>query len=143
MDQCPIVDAAALEKAYPCHALTGRIIGAFFDVYKARGFGFVEAVYRRSLAVELDFRGIPAAQEVAFELLHRGVSVGYYRADLIVDSSIIVEVKTGFLMDPMAPVQLLNYLKAATLEVGLVLHFGPKPRIKRVVASRPGVENLL
>jgi GxxExxY protein len=128
---------------YPAHELTGRIIGAFFEVHRAHGYGFVEAVYRRSLAVELDFRGICSAQEVMFELQYRGVSVGRYRADLVVASTIIVEAKTGFLMDSMAPVQLLNYLRAAKLEVGLVLHFGPKPKIKRVVASRQRVESLL
>jgi len=128
---------------YPAQELTGKIIGAFFEVHRVFGFGHLEAVYRRSVAVELDFIGISTAQEVPFELTHRGVEVGFYRADLVVESTVIVEVKTGPLMNPVAPAQLLNYLKAAKREVGLVLHFGPRPQIKRVIASRGRVENLL
>lgn len=127
---------------YPLVELTGRIIGAFFEVHNVFGYGHFEAVYRRSLAVELAYLGIPARQEVPFELTHRGVSVGFYRADLIVASTVVVEAKTGLLPDPVAPAQVLNYLKAAHLEVGLVLHFGPRPLIKRVIASRGRVENL-
>jgi GxxExxY protein len=136
-------DASSLEARYPSHELTGRIIGAFFAVHKALGFGHVEAVYRRALVVELDYLGIPARQEVPFEVLHRGVSVGFYRADLVVAATIIVEVKTGHILDPAAPVQLLNYLKTAHLEVGLVLHFGMRPQIKRVISSCGRYENLL
>src|SRR5450759_1121720 len=104
------------EHEYPLQELTGRIILAFFEVHRRFGFGFLESVYRRALAVELAHAGIPVAQEVPFELMHRGVSVGFYRADLIVASTVIVEAKTGLLLDPVAPAQLLNYLKAARLE---------------------------
>jgi GxxExxY protein len=130
------------EDDYPLQELTGRVIGAFFEVHRRFGFGFLESVYRQALAVELAYAGIPAAQQVPFELMHRGVSVGHYRADLIVASKLIVEAKTGLLFDPVAPAQLLNYLKAARLEVGLVLHFGPRTQIKRVIASRGRVEAL-
>jgi GxxExxY protein len=130
------------EHEYPLQELTGRIILAFFEVHRRFGFGFLESVYRRALAVELAHAGIPVAQEVPFELMYRGVSVGFYRADLIVASTVIVEAKTGLLLDPVAPAQLLNYLKAARLEVGLVLHFGPRTQIKRVIASRGRVETL-
>src|SRR5438105_12374527 len=90
---------------YPLTELTGRIIGAFFEVHRTFGYGHFESVYRRSLAVELRYLGIPVSQEVPFELTHRGVSVGFYRADLIVDSTIVVEAKTGLLPDPVAPAQ--------------------------------------
>jgi GxxExxY protein len=116
--------------------LSRQIIGVFYDVYNSLGFGFLETVYRRALAVELRYRGISVAEEVPFELFHRGVSIGYYRADLIVDGRIVVETKTGARVDPFAPSQVLNYLRAASIEVGLVLHFGPKPGSRRVVASR-------
>lgn len=128
---------------YPSQELTGQIIGAFFEVHRAFGFGHLEAVYRRSMAVELTYLGRSVAQEVPYVLTHRGVEVGFYRADLVVESSVIVEAKTGLIMDPVAPAQLLNYLKSAKLEVGLVLHFGPRPQIKRVIASRASYESLL
>ena len=130
------------EHDYPLQELTGRIIGGFFEAHRRLGFGHLEAVYRRALAVELVHLGLPIEQEVPFELFHRGVSIGYYRADLIVASKIIVEAKTGLNLDPAALVQLLNYLKAAHLEIGLVLHFGPRAQIKRVIASRGRFENL-
>jgi GxxExxY protein len=118
------------------NALSRQVIGVFYDVYNELGFGFLETVYRRALAVECRYRGIPVAEEVPFELRHRGVSIGFYRADVIVDDRIVVETKTGARVDPFAPAQVLNYLKAAQLEVGLVLHFGPRPEFTRVVASR-------
>ena len=76
--------------------------------------------------------------EKVYELFHHGVLVGRYRADTVVDSRVIVETKTGLIADPGAPVQLLNYLCAARLTLGLVVHFGPRgARIKRVIASDP------
>src|SRR5579862_6247337 len=115
------------EVEYPFHELTGRIIEGFYEVHRTLGFGYFESVYRRALAVELQFRGIPIAQEVPFQLVHRGILIGYYRADLVVDSSVVIETKTGLLLDPVAQSQVLNYLKASGLPVGLVLHFGPQP----------------
>jgi GxxExxY protein len=116
--------------------LSRQVIGVFYDVYTELGFGFLETAYRRALSVECRYRGIPVAEEVPFELRHRGVAIGFYRADLIVDERIVIETKTGARIDPFAPAQVLNYLKASGLEVGLVFHFGPKPEFKRVVASR-------
>jgi GxxExxY protein len=104
-------------------------------VHRAFGYGFLESVYRRALAVELRYMGIPVSEEVPYELFHRGVSVGFYRADLVVDSRVMVESKTGLVCDPIAPVQLLNCLGAAGLTLGLVLHFGPSVSVKRVIAS--------
>lgn len=88
---------------YPHRALTHAIIGAFFDVHATLGYGFLESAYRRSMAVELAFRDIAVRQEVGYELLHRGVSVGFYRADLVAADSVIVEVKTGMTPDRTPP----------------------------------------
>ena len=92
-------------------------------------------MYKRALAAELEYQGVPVAREVPYELFHRGVSVGLYRADLVVDSRVIVEAKVGLVLDPIAPVQLLNCLRAAHLPLGLVAHFGPRASIKRVIVS--------
>src|SRR5436309_3566927 len=116
--------------------LTGKVIGAFYDVYNELGFGFLENAYRKAMAVELSYLSIKVAQEVPFELTHRGVQIGHYRADLIVEDRIVIEAKTGETLNAFAPAQVINYLKASGLEVGLVLHFGPKASFKRVVASK-------
>ena len=120
----------------PLHELTGKIIGSAYAVHRGFGYGFLEAVYRRALAVELAFRGVVVAEESAYELYHRGVSVGFYRADLVAERQVIVEVKTGVTLDPVSVPQILNYLRAADLWLGLVIHFAPTGAgIKRVVAS--------
>src|SRR5688572_4768550 len=124
------------EDEFPLQAVTGTIIASAFSVFRKFGYGFLEPVYRRALAAELRHRGVRVDQEVHFELFHHSEPVGSYRADLIVDARVIVETKTGAGLDPNAPIQLLNYLCAARLSLGLVVHFGPKgARVKRVVAS--------
>ena len=119
---------------YPSQRLTGLIIASAHYVFRQLGYGFLESVYRRALVVELRYRGVPVAEEVRFEILHRGVSVGVYRADVVAESCVLVETKTGTVLDPRALVQLHNYLLAARLSLGLVIHFGPKGvTAKRVI----------
>lgn len=125
------------EDDYPLQELTRQIIGAFYEVNRAFGYGLLEAAYRRAMAVELGYQDIRVAQEVPFELLYRGVSVGLYRADLVVENAVIVETKAGITLDPASTVQLLNYLKVSRLQVGLLLHFGLRPGVKRIVDSKP------
>lgn len=127
------------EHDYPRQQLTGRIIAAFLYVHRALGYGFSESVYRRALAVELQFRGIAVGQEVQFEVVHRGVVVGVYRADLVAESCVVLETKTGLVLDPVTPAQTLSYLRASRLEIGLILHFGPRPTVKRMVMSEATV----
>src|SRR5436190_5312314 len=101
---CPMPDhppADFPEEAFPLQALTGTIIASAFTVFKAFGYGFLEPVYRRALAVELRHRGVRVEQEVKYELFHRGEWVGTYKADLIADSRVIVETKTGLVHDPI------------------------------------------
>jgi len=81
--------------------LTGRVISACYYVHRSFGYGFLESVYQRALAAELEYQGVPVAREVPYELFHRGVSVGLYRADLVVDSRVIVEAKIGLVLDPI------------------------------------------
>jgi GxxExxY protein len=123
------------EASYPEQRLSGLAITAAYAVHRAFGYGFLESVYRKALIVELRHQGADVREEVAFDLAYRGVRVGAYRADIIVGNRLIVEVKAGLLPDPIAPVQLLNYLAASRLEVGLILHFGPDLQIKRLARS--------
>lgn len=116
--------------------LTGRIIQCFFTVYNTLGFGMLESVYRRALVVELSQHGLDARQEVPIDVLYRSVEVGYFRLDILVDDRVAVEVKATELLAPAASRQLLNYLRASHLDVGLLLHFGPEAKFHRLVSPR-------
>lgn len=98
-------------------------------------------MYANALTVLLGTAGLQVGREVPFEIVFHGRTVGCYRADLVVESKVVVEVKAGRAIDPFHTAQLLNYLRASRLEVGLLLNFGPSARFKRVVSSArsPGV----
>ncbi|MEK6612773.1 MAG: GxxExxY protein [Gemmatimonadota bacterium] len=113
--------------------LTQSVIGAFYEVYSELGFGFLEAVYRRALEVALVDRGHRVAAESPIAVCFRGWSVGDYRADLLVDGRLLVEVKAGGGLVSGHRAQLLNYLRATTVEVGLLVNFGPKLDFERLV----------
>jgi GxxExxY protein len=93
-------------------------------------------VYRNALALELRERGLAVLVETPIEVFYKGIQVGFYRMDLLVDHRVAVEVKATEMLAPTAKRQLLNYLRAATLDVGLLLHFGPEPRFHRLVSPR-------
>lgn len=116
--------------------LTGRIVECFYSVFNALDFGLLEAVYRNALVVELSRRGLQARTEVPIHVVYRGVEVGYFRLDLLVEEKIAVEVKATEFLSPIAKRQLLNYLRASCLDVGLLLHFGPHPKCHRLVSPR-------
>jgi GxxExxY protein len=121
--------------------LTDRIIGAFYEVYNSLGYGFLEKVYENSLCAEFDNMGLPYVQQLPIKVHYRGRVVGEYFADLVVDEVVIVEVKAVKTVLPQHEAQLLNYLKATGLEVGLMLNFGPRARVVRKVLQdrqRPG-----
>jgi GxxExxY protein len=118
---------------YPLSELTRDVIAAFYRTYDALGFGFLESVYKRALAAELRCAGIDFRREVPFDLHHLGEWIGRYRADLIVQRTLIVEVKSGSSLGPAAIPQLLNYLNVTKLPLGLVLFFGPMPKVRRVI----------
>ena len=128
----------SLDDAYPHRDLTHQIIGACFRVHNTLGYGLLESVYRRALFVELHSRGIVVRQEVRYELTYLGVPIGTYVADLVVEELVIVEVKTGLLLDPIGVPQALNYLSASRLPLGLVVHFGPRVAVKRVARTSEG-----
>jgi GxxExxY protein len=111
--------------------LTGEIIGAFYAVYNQLGFGFLESIYRRALATECRIRGLHVIEEAPIEVVYKGVEVGLFRTDLIVANRVIVEVKSAAQLGPTDKRQLVNYLRATSLEVGLLLHFGPDASFHR------------
>ena len=113
--------------------ISREILGAFYSVHSELGFGFLEAVYVNALVVLLTRAGIKVERQVPFDIVFHGQSVGTYRADLIVESRIIVEVKAGRCIIPQHMAQLFNYLRASRLQVGLLLNFGEKADFRRVV----------
>jgi GxxExxY protein len=116
---------------YKHSELTEEIIGAFFAVYNALGYGFLEKVYANALKLELERRGLKVMREFPIVVRYLGQEVGEYYADLIVNDLVIVEVKATKTLLQEHEAQLLNYLKATPYEVGLLLNFGPKPEQKR------------
>lgn len=115
--------------------VTKSIIAAFYAVYNKLGFGFLENVYGGALALELRRRGHRVAREVQVPVYYDGVEVGKYRVDFIVDDGVVLELKSTAVLNRSDPRQLLSGLRATPLEVGLLLHFGPKPQFYRIVAS--------
>lgn len=111
--------------------LTEQIIGAFYAVYSALGYGFLENVYVKALMIELKQRGMTVDDELPINVYYAGQQVGEYYADLIVNNLIILEIKAAKNLADEHEAQLLNYLKATPYEVGLLLNFGPKPETKR------------
>ncbi|MHB1313587.1 MAG: GxxExxY protein [Gemmatimonadaceae bacterium] len=113
--------------------LTHDAIGAVFEVYQELGFGFLEAVYRRALVIAIADRGHPVETEVCIPVHFRRRPVGDYRADLIVDRRLIVEVKAGEALGSAHRAQLLNYLRATSVEVGLLVNFGYRLTFERLI----------
>ena len=113
--------------------LTGQIISAYYECYNVLRYGYLESVYRRALAIELRSRGHVCVEEGSIEVAYKGVVVGAYRFDLLVDDRVLVETKAGEVLAPSAKRQLLNYLRATRVAVGLLLHFGPEPQFFRCI----------
>ena len=117
--------------------LTRGIIGAFYDVYNKLGYGFVESVYQHALPIALAKRGIKSARELPLSVVYEGKTVGVFRADLIVEDKVIVETKAAEKIGPVHEMQLLNYLRATGVRVGLILNFGPRASFRRMFLSSP------
>lgn len=120
------------------HETTRQIIGAFFQVHSDLGVGFLESVYVNAMVVLLQRLGLKVEREVPFEIIYHGVSLGSYRADLVVEGKIVVEAKIGKVIEPVYLARLRNYLRVSKLQVGLLLHFGPSAEFKRLVATADG-----
>ena len=118
------------------HNITEKIIGASYNVHNTLGHGFLEKVYQNSLAIEsrsLDFK---VDIEKPIKVLYNGEIVGNYFADVVVDDKVIVEIKAVKDLSDIHEVQLVNYLKATGIEVGLLINFGTSVQVKRRVMDK-------
>ena len=116
--------------------LTEKIIGCAYKVYNELGAGFIEKVYENALMIELTNEGLAAQQQYPVKVCYKGNLIGDYVADIVVEDRVIVELKAVSQLTKAHEVQLVNYLKATRLEVGLLINFGDQISIKRKVLSR-------
>ena len=115
--------------------LSDRVIGAFFDTYNELGHGFLESVYEAALAVRLRECGLQVEQQVPIDVRFHGHVVGQFRADMLVERQLLIEIKAATQIAPAHEAQLLNYLKATSVHLGLLFNFGPRPEFRRRVFS--------
>lgn len=111
--------------------LSEKLIETFYKVYNNLGYGFPEKVYENALMIEFKRNGIHAIPQSPIKVIYEGETIGEYYADVLIDNKIIIEIKAAKQLVEEHEAQLLNYLKATDIEVGLLLNFGPKPEIKR------------
>jgi GxxExxY protein len=115
--------------------ITSKVIAAFYTVYNTLGYGFLEKVYENALILELKKRGLKVLHQVPIQVRYEGHVIGEYFSDLLVEDRVILELKAAEDIVKAHENQLVNYLKATNLEVGLVLNFGPEPKFKRKIST--------
>ena len=113
--------------------ITDQILRVFYDVYNELGHGFLESVYHRSLVLALKEKGLNVRSRVAIPVWFRGQQVGQFEADVLVENCVLLELKAARMLDSSHRAQLMNYLRATEIEVGLLLNFGERPEFKRVI----------
>lgn len=113
--------------------LTDKIIGVFYDVYNELGHGFLESTYAQAMVVALKDAGLNSAREVPVPVWFRGQQVGQYFADIVVEDAVLLELKAARNLESAHEAQLLHYLRATDVEVGLLLNFGLRPQFRRLL----------
>ena len=112
---------------------TDKIIGVFYDVYNELGHGFLESTYAEAMVVALESSGLTVSSEVPVPVWFRGRKIGQYFADLLVDGVVILELKAARTLEKAHEAQLLHYLRATEVEVGLLFNFGIRPEFRRLL----------
>jgi GxxExxY protein len=113
--------------------LTEKILEIYFRVYNRLGYGFLEKIYENAMMVEFEKEGLRAVAQSPISVHYEGRMIGEYYADILVEDRVILEIKAARSLAPENEAQLLNYLRATNIEVGLLLNFGPEPEIRRKV----------
>lgn len=115
--------------------LTNSIIGGFYEVYRNLGHGLLEQLHLVALEKELRARGHTVVREFTIRIMYKGKAIGYQRLDMVVDDRVVIEAKSSEQLPQAAKRQLYNYLRCTNLEVGLLLHFGPRPGFYRFICE--------
>ncbi|MFQ5716666.1 MAG: GxxExxY protein [Nitrospinales bacterium] len=126
-------DLRGLTRMLKHEEITDKLIKAFYEVYNELGNGFLESVYEKALNMVLTGYGLDVESQKNISVYFRGQVIGEFKADLIINEKGIVEIKAARSLVPAHEAQLMNYLKATNIEVGLLLNFGGKPEFKRFV----------
>lgn len=113
--------------------LVREVLSAFFTVHGDLGFGFADTVYVRAMAIELFVRRLNVAREVPVSMHYKGVSIGSFRAHLVVEDRVVLHITTGERLRDGDRYQLLNVLRCSGKEMGLLLHFGPNAVARRII----------
>jgi GxxExxY protein len=121
------------DMAYLHQQLTDQAIKAFYKVYNTLGFGFLERVYQNALFIELRNLGLQCETQKQIKVNYEGYEVGIYYPDIMVNDLLILELKAAESVVEEHELQLINYLKATEIEIGLLLNFGKKPEIRRKI----------
>ncbi len=113
--------------------ITSKILQAYFTVYNVLGYGFLEKVYENALTKQMNLEGLKVARQKGITVYFVGERVGDYFADLVVEDKVIIELKSTDRLREEHDAQILNYLRATNIEVGLLLNFGRKPEFRRKI----------
>ena len=124
-----------MNENYKHSDITSKIIKAYYNVYNKLGYGFLEKVYENSMMIELRKFGLECEKQFPIKVYYEADEVGEYFADILVEKSVIIELKAAENLCEEHEAQLVNYLKATDLEVGILLNFGKEPQFRRKVFS--------
>jgi len=128
---------SAIQPTYPHAYLSYQVIGAAIEVHKSMGSGFLEKVYETALSIELSDRGISFVQQAPLVVKYKGRPAGYFQADFLVEDKLVCELKAVDALTDAHEAQVLNYLRATGLELGLLINFGEaKIRIRRLIQTK-------
>jgi GxxExxY protein len=124
------------------HSITDTILKVYYEVYNELGHGFLEKVYQNAMYFELKERGLKVESQKQIKVYFKRQQVGEYYSDLLVEDKVIVELKATELLMNAHVAQIINYLKATPIEVGLLLNFGEEPEFKRLIYTNNKKINL-
>jgi len=122
--------------------ITDKVIKAFYKVYNELGFGFLEKVYENALLIELSNMGLLCEKQKPIKVYYNGNLVGEYFADIVVNGCVILELKAVEVLVTEHELQLINYLKATNIEVGILLNFGKQPEFRRKIFTNDRKKHL-
>ena len=125
-----------MKEKYLYSEITKGIIGGAYEVFNNLGFGFLEKVYENALVLELKKRKLNVNQQFPINVYYKNEIVGEYIADLIIEKKVIAEIKAISKLEEIQEVQLVNYLKATKIEIGLLVNFGKRLEIKRRIFNK-------
>jgi len=123
-------------------SITDSILKVYYDVYNGLGYGFLEKVYQNAMYFQLKSLGFKVEAQKQINVYFKGQLVGVYYADLVVEDVVIVELRTTELIMNIHVAQIINYLKANPVEVGMLLNFGEEPEFKRIIYTNDRKINL-